>query len=233
MRYQKPRRKPIMTQTRLILIGILISALVMGGLAAFEDGQLVWNGLLGNLSTEMVGALLTFFVIDRLIKQNSEQEELRDQLIREMENPDIGITKRAVTELRHRGWLQDGSLGGWFFKRANLEGIKLSDAELTDVGFYRCNLTGTRISDEQLASLNDLRFCTLPDGTQYDGRFCLYGDVKWAMQKYGLDLRLISVQEAAEYYGVTPEQYVAGQRWAQAHLFTLVGRTPVLTQAAL
>jgi hypothetical protein len=232
MQYIPPSSKRI-KRTYLILGAILLGSLVAGLLTAFEDGGFNANDLIGNLSTELIGAVVTFAIIERVLKQGDDDLKLRDQLIRETENPDVGITKRAITELRYHGWLQDGSLAGWFLQRANLEGVYLKDANFQGVGFYRSNLKNTKLTPEQLCKLNDLRLTVMPDGDLYDGRYCLTGDVNWAFTRYEIDLKTATVQTAAAYYGVSEQQYIEGQRWAKQHLHALCGRTPTLTLAAV
>jgi hypothetical protein len=207
----KPSRVP---RTQLILITLFAVALITGTLAAFENGRLDWRGLMINLSTEVIGACITYFVIDRIISQNEDEEKLKVRLIREMENPNNGITVRAVQELRTRGWLQDGSLFGWFIQRTNMENVDLRDADLHGFGLYRTSLYNSRINTEQFLTMTDLRLCTMPDGSLYDGRYALRGDIDWAHEKYHLDFNTATVEQMAEYYGVTVKQFIEGQRWA-------------------
>ncbi|MEO0562267.1 MAG: hypothetical protein AAF125_09135 [Chloroflexota bacterium] len=148
-----PRRR--LPRTQIILITLLLVAFITGGLAAFENGQLDWRGLMINLSTEVIGAVITYFVIDRIINQNEDEEKLKTRLIREMENPDNGLTVRAVQELRTRGWLQDGSLYGWFLQRNNMDNLDLRDADLAGFGLYRSSLRNTRIEISQLLAIHD------------------------------------------------------------------------------
>lgn len=231
MRYIPPPRRRF-NRTRLVLIVLVAGAFIAGLLTSLDldNGSINLNGFIGNLSTELIGAVITFAFIERILKEGDDRLKLHDRLIREMENPDNGITKRAVGELRYHGWLQDGSLAGWFLQRANLEGVPLRDANLEGVGFYRCNLKNTKLSPEQLCQLNDLRLCTMPDGTLYDGRYCLTGDINWAYSRYDLDLKTASVKQASAYYGVPEENYIEGQKWAKANLHNLCGREPTLTQ---
>lgn len=104
------------------------------------------------------------------------------------------------------------------FQRANFTGINLKKANLRGVGLYRCNLKDATIKEEQLAYLNDLRFCTLPDGTFYDGRYCLKGDIDWALSKYKVDFNAVTLEAMADYYGVSVADFVIGQRWAKENL---------------
>jgi hypothetical protein len=205
-------------RTPLILGTILTVSILTGVVAAWEPSGFNWRGLLSNLATELVGGVFTYFVIDQLISRNEDEDKLKQRLIREMENPENGIVVRAAQELRSRGWLQDGALFGWFLQRANMQGLDLRDADLRGFGLYRSNLTDARVDDIQLVQMNDLRLCVMPDGKRYDGRYCLRGDIDWAMSRYELDFRQITTEQMAEYYGVSVERFMEGQAWAQENL---------------
>lgn len=197
-----------------ILLALIAVALFMAIIAGIEDGRFDWRGFTGNLSTELIGAVITYWIIDRIINTQEHETQLKQRLIREMSNGNNGVSSRAVAELRSNGWLQDGSLKGWFLTDADLRGVYLKDADVGGLGIYRTDLTGAKITDEQLLSLNDLRRSTLPDGSLYDGRFCLSGDLEWARTKYHIDPATAPAQEMAGFYEVTVEQYIEGQRWA-------------------
>lgn len=217
MQYQAPQKKRL-NSSQLILLALLIIAILMAVIASFIDGVFEWRGLLVNLSTEVMGAILTYAIIENIVRNSSNKEELKKSLIRRLENPEISVTWQVIQELRHHGWLNDGSLYGWFLKRANLQGVDLRDANLNGLGLYRCNLKDVRVENEQLASMNDLRRSIMPDGNLYNGRFCLKGDLEWASSHYGVDVNKASVEEMADYYDVSLEEYVAGQKWAIINL---------------
>ncbi len=225
MQFIMPRKK-FRQRTGLILIIILAIALISGVISAYEDGIFNWRSLLGNLSTELMGGVITFVLIDRLISRNEDDTTTRNSLIGRLENHESGLVQAAVQELRQRGWLQDGSLYGWFLKRANFEGIDLRDARMNGLGIYRCHLKDARITDQQFACLNDLRRTTMPDNSLYDGRFCLSGDISWAKTHYGIDFMTASIEDMAAYYEVSPEAFLAGQKWAKENLPLLGQEVP-------
>lgn len=211
--------KKSLSERKWIILGIIVLvSLGVGIVVSIEDGMLDLRGLLGNLSTELVGGVITFVLIDQFILKNEDEAVYRDSLISKLENPDNGIVKQTVQELRTRGWLQDGSLYGWFIQKANFEGIKMKVADMNGVGLYRCNLKNTEFRVDQFMVMNDLRRSTMPDGTFYDGRYCLKGDIAWANKNYGINFMSATVAEMAGYYEVSEEVFIEGQRWAYDNL---------------
>ena len=196
MQYNKPKRNT-QRQNQCILLAIIVISLVMGFVSAcdWDNHTFDWRGLLSNLSVGLLGSVMTYFLIDKLISKNEDDENLKVRLIRELENLDNGIVMRAVQELRTHGWLQDGSLYGWFLQKANFEGVYLRDADVRGLGLYRSSLKGARIEEHQLVLMNDLRFTIMPDGNSYDGRYCLKGDIDWALSKYDLDFDRITIDD--------------------------------------
>jgi uncharacterized protein YjbI with pentapeptide repeats len=94
--------------------------------------------------------------------------------------------------------------------RASLRGADLKDANLTNADLYKVNLRGARnLTEAQLASLNELFGSTMPDGSVYNGRFNLFGDLaraKWAK------VNTEDPKSMAEFYGVSLEVYLEGQK---------------------
>lgn len=116
MQFIKPvNDKP--NQKRNILVAIVIIASLMGLISAWDwdKNTLDWRGILGNMSTELMGGVIAYFIIDQLITKNETTHTLKQRLIRGLENPEPGFVKQAVQELHDNGWLSDGSLYGWFF----------------------------------------------------------------------------------------------------------------------
>lgn len=115
--------------------------------------------------------------------------------------------------------LQHAYLDGANLSLADLQGANLSDAslqaadlsraDLSRATFYKANLYGARnLTAEQLSQANRLRGTTMPDGSLYDGRFRLPGDIAMA-QTDNVDVRHSDAM--AEYYGVPLEAYERGQ----------------------
>jgi uncharacterized protein YjbI with pentapeptide repeats len=88
--------------------------------------------------------------------------------------------------------LQGARLGSANLRWANLAGANLREAYLSGVmlvgaNLLKANLKDARgLSDSRLADCHCLRGATLPDGSKYDGRFNLKGDLDLA-RKDGVD----------------------------------------------
>jgi hypothetical protein len=127
--------------------------------------------------------------------------------------------------------LQGVNLGGADLKRARLKGANLrgaalhwtdlSDADLSGVSLTGANLLWANLRDArgvtdcQLSGAYILRRATLPDGSPYDGRYNLRGDLD--------DARLDRVRSddaggLARWYDVPLEAYRRGQTWARENL---------------
>ncbi len=115
----------------------------------------------------------------------------------------------------HQACLDDADLSGVKLQaaklnRASLHGADLKGANFTNADFYKVNLRGAaHLTEEQLAGLNELFGSIMPDGTVYNGRFNLFGDLaraKWA--KIDPD----DPKSMAEFYGVTLADYLEGQK---------------------
>jgi hypothetical protein len=93
--------------------------------------------------------------------------------------------------------------------RASLQGANLKGADLTNADLYKVNLRNARhLTDEQLSNLNELFGSIMPDGSVYNGRFNLFGDLaraRWAKVK------IDDPKSMAEFYGATLEAYLQGQ----------------------
>ncbi|HMK09391.1 MAG TPA: pentapeptide repeat-containing protein [Anaerolineales bacterium] len=93
--------------------------------------------------------------------------------------------------------------------RACLRGANLSQTNLSGADLFKADLTDARnVTDEQLAQAKRLSFATMPDGTPYNGRFNLAGDLDLA--RWG---KVDPDDPAAMAYflGVSLENYVRGQ----------------------
>lgn len=114
----------------------------------------------------------------------------------------------------HRAKLVGADLRGASLFKANLDQVYLQGANLEGA----CNLT-----DAQLAQAYRLKGAIMPDGSRYDGRLNLRGDVQ-AAQKKGIDTG--DPFAMARVYGVTVEEYERGQEWARRHLGRLKRSKP-------
>ncbi|MBN1309958.1 MAG: pentapeptide repeat-containing protein [Anaerolineae bacterium] len=242
------------TRLRLLIIPILLICTVLPTLWSLARDP-DWPGLALNFGTDMGGTLVTFILIDLLLgsreKREAEERE-KARLIGQMHSRDNGLTLAAVEELRAHGWLVDGTLRGANLVNANLQGGYLRYANLREVNLHRANCRKTRLGhtdlrgadledadfqgadlDEvklqgaqvllsQLTQANRLRNAVMPEGERYDGRFNLPGDLKDA-EAAGISAN--DPAAMAEFYGVSLEEYTAGQSWAREHLAVIRGES--------
>jgi uncharacterized protein YjbI with pentapeptide repeats len=99
--------------------------------------------------------------------------------------------------------------------KANLRCALLAEANLEGTLLAKANLQGVLdVTEEQLARAGKLRSATMPDGSLYDGRFNLAGDLADARF---LHVNIRDPQEMAAFYGVSLEKYELGQTWIRDH----------------
>ena len=93
--------------------------------------------------------------------------------------------------------------------------MNFDHADLTYADMHKANLRGARnLSDKQLSSASHLFGAIMPDGKPYDGRYNLPGDLAQA-QWAKVDVN--DPQAMANFYGVSLETYLAGQRHGRCH----------------
>ncbi len=136
-------------QTRVLLFWLVAIAVVMGVSSSFQDGQFNWQNLGGNLATELMGGVLTFFVFQFVLDKRDE-DSLKARLIREMGSSDNATALRAVEELRAHGWLYDGSLIGADLDSANLENVNLEKVNLLSSWLAYANLQDAKLMNANL-----------------------------------------------------------------------------------
>ena len=109
--------------------------------------------------------------------------------------------------------LTQANLEGAKLRGTNLYGADLDGANLEDADLTQANLTRSRnLVDSQLTQVRRLHGATMPDGSRYDGRFNLPGDIIFARMGGRNTGDAFSM---AEFYGVSVDEYRSGQRWMQ------------------
>ncbi|MBK9745592.1 MAG: pentapeptide repeat-containing protein [Chloroflexi bacterium] len=78
---------------------------------------------------------------------------LKSRLLLEMASPDRETATRAVTALRARGWLEDGTVQG-VFAGAALHAANLASAVLPAIDLYRADLSNANLSGADLRDAN-------------------------------------------------------------------------------
>lgn len=209
-------------KTNILLILLLIIGIVLGFISYWDNKiGLDWKAITGNLSSELIGAVVLYLIIEKIINKDENEISDKNKLLIKMESVDNNVALDAIRILHIKGWLQDGSLKARYFNGANLKNADLRKANLSNVGFYRCNLENSQIDETQLANLSDLRFTIMQDGKRYNGRFRLKGDLEWAKTKYNIDYINASIETMAKFYNVSQLEYINGQKWAEKNLTKL------------
>ncbi len=122
-----------------------------------------------------------------------------------------------------RADLTKAQLSGAILSDANLQEACLSGADLSGSSMCGADLRGARLtkakllgvwdlSEYQLAKASRLRGARMPDGSVYDGRYSLEGDLNDAQI---LHVQIDDPQAMAVFYGVSTEQYRLGKEYWQ------------------
>jgi|GEM_PF-681471 len=173
------RRHETLTRIRLL---ILAGLLVGGGLAALVGGWLShdWAGIWLNLGTELIGAAITFFLLDQLLRRREQQATAeratarsKADLIARLGSNVPSFAVAAAEDLRRHGWLTDGSLRGASLMTADLHGAPLAHAHMPEANLSDANLAQADLGRAVLteASL---------DGATLQGAYLLAADLQRA-----------------------------------------------------
>ena len=109
----------------------------------------------------------------------------------------------------NRSNLSMADLSGAKLSRADLQGADFSKANLENADLFKSNLQDARnLTDEQLLKVKRLWGATMPDGSPYNGRFRLQGDLEFA-QWARVDAD--DTEAMAYFFGVSLETYLQGQ----------------------
>ncbi len=125
--------------------------------------------------------------------------------------------------------LHDAELEGAMLLGTSLKGVEIYNstgelAILNGATLYEADLTGAKFlsvdtiddADEYAAMhyhlhhVSNLRYATMPDGSRYDGRYNLRGDLEDAETD---EIDTENSVAMANFYGVTLEEYRHGQKW--------------------
>jgi uncharacterized protein YjbI with pentapeptide repeats len=133
----------------------------------------------------------------------------------DLSNADLQNTNFGMADLRGAD-LKSANLKGARFTKANMGGANFEEANLKGALLAHTNLLHARgLQEEQLFEVNRLRGAMMPDGTRYDGRYNLPGDL-WDANFFHVDVN--DPKALATFYGVSPSEYLIGQKWSQESL---------------
>jgi len=138
----------------------LVAGFILGLIffPAIQSINADYVAFLSNLAPEAIGILVTVFLIDRLYTMRDEERQVKDlkeRLVREAGSSSNETAKKAIDELRSKGWLQgeDGLLKGQKFEGANLRGANLQWANLEGASFYEVNLVESKLNGANMADV--------------------------------------------------------------------------------
>jgi uncharacterized protein YjbI with pentapeptide repeats len=98
------------------------------------------------------------------------------------------------------GKFENASLWQSNLENSYLQNCSFRNADLKSVNFNKVN----KLTVEQFIDMNELRGAIMPDGSLYDGRYELKGDLIKAQER-NIDIR--DDARMAEFYGVSLETY--------------------------
>jgi hypothetical protein len=159
-----------------ILFGLFMLAVGISIGAHFDAeqewlGSAWWDSFAQNAGTEMLGAFLTYFLIETLVGRRRRLEEKSEataehkrRLIRLMGSQTNEEAVRAVEELSALDWPFDGSLQGADLYQANLERADLSMVYLREANLSYANLQQADLSFTTLQEA-DVRYANLRGAT--------------------------------------------------------------------
>jgi uncharacterized protein YjbI with pentapeptide repeats len=128
----------------------------------------------------------------------------------ELQNTNFGMADLRGADLRF------ANLKGARFTKANLSGANFNGASLKGALMAHVNLLYARdLQDKQLFEANRLRGAVMPNGTRYDGRYNLPGDL-WDANFFHVDIS--DPKALAAFYGVPTSEYTIGQKWSKESL---------------
>jgi hypothetical protein len=117
------------------------------------------------------------------------------------------------------------NLEGARLLKANLRGCNLDAAILKDALLRGANLQGAcNLSDEQLSMTSTMRGAMMPDGSRYDGRFNLPGDL-YTIHSWRIDAN--DPEALADFYGVSLDNYLLGQRVVKNRKYSMISAAGV------
>lgn len=100
----------------------------------------------------------------------------------------VNLSKQDLSGAQLEGSdLSDSDLREALFVGAILRGARLERVQLGSADLSWADLTGAHVDDEVLRTASSLWRCTLPDGSTYDGKWNLPGEVT-AAERYGVNL---------------------------------------------
>jgi len=154
-----------------IVLGSALGALLTSAVflilpdASLENLGIWFGNTAQGIGTELIGALFTFILVERIMdsqretrrKEEEEERIKRDQrslLIVDLIGQSDKQAERALEILRQNGWLTDGKLKSQNLRGARLKGAHLSQANLENAWLYEAQLGGANLYQTILHKAN-------------------------------------------------------------------------------
>lgn len=115
----------------------------------FQDSPFL-RDFYANIAAELASIAITVLILDYFY-DDRQNKRLKAQLIRQLGSRHNEVADTAANELRHHGWLTDGSLVGANLAKANLSGAKLSGTNLSGAKLYEAILRGIKLTEANLS----------------------------------------------------------------------------------
>lgn len=144
-----------------IIIILAVSSGVISAILGMDGAW--WKSLLQNFCTEMIGALVTYWLFTKILgrqekadeKAEAEQVEKR-RLIVELGSNDNAIATNAFRQIASRDWHKDGTLKGVNLTGADLHNTHMMEANLEGAILINTNLQGANLEKANLQNTNFL-----------------------------------------------------------------------------
>ena len=176
--------------------------------AALLSGKYLWDANLQDVRLPGVLMRRTFLNRANLQRANLDQADLEAAHLERANLCGAHLDKANLQSADMR--LTD--LTGARLMRANLKHAHLHGALLSGADLNEADLTGAQVTDKELSQADRLHGALMMDGSRYDGRYNLLGDVAAARgNAAGVDAAVM-----AAYYGIEVERYEQGQAWARS-----------------
>ena len=115
--------------------------------------------------------------------------------------------------------LENANLYRASLKQANLSGANLQGTNLKDANLEDAILQGAIVDDASLLSARYMRDAIIPDGSKYDGRFFLKGDlIALSNSEEWLGDNSCDIDRIAAYYHVSTNDFLNGMQWSLQNL---------------
>lgn len=140
----------------IVILGVIGGAIAISGHYSLHDGfdfKAFTEEFYSNYFAEIMGIVVTVYLIDRLNQQREEKKETaseKERLTVQARSGDVNEAAQAIRMLGHRGWLSEVNLHGVNLRGADLRGAHLSGAKLIGANLGGAKLIFADLSGAEL-----------------------------------------------------------------------------------